>query len=71
MHQLIRDGEHRMLGQSTLTLIRSILNVEINATTPMLPSENPDTWNSHESIEITAKHKPRRQGKQEKRHLNI
>ena len=36
--------------------------VKIYATTAMLCLENPDTWNRHESIESTVKHKPRRQG---------
>ena len=32
------------------------------STGPMLSSENLDTWNRHEYIESTAKHKPRGQG---------
>ena len=65
MVQPIRDGDHKILGWTTSTLIGCILVVVIYATTPMLLLENPDTWNRHEFIESTAKHKPFRQGKKE------
>ena len=50
MDQPISDGDHKSLGGTTVTLIACIL-VIIYATTAMLTSENPDTWNTHESIE--------------------
>ena len=71
MDQPIRDGDHKILGGTTSTLIGCIIVVVIYATTAMLSSENPDTWNRHESIESTVKHKPRRQGKQEYCHINM
>ena len=52
MVQPIRDDDHKILGGTTSTLIGCIY-----ATTAMLPSENPDTSNRHESIESTAIHK--------------
>ena len=71
MDQPIRDGDHKILGGTTPPLIRCVLVVVIYATTAMLSSENPDSWNSHESIESTAKHKPRRQGNQKYCHINV
>ena len=70
MVQPIRDGDHKILRGTTSTLIRCILVVVIYVTTAMLSSENRDTWNGKESIESTAKHKPRRQGKQEYCYIN-
>ena len=45
--------------------------VVIYATTAMLSSENPDTWNRHKSIKSTMKNKPHRQGEQEYCHINM
>ena len=56
------DGDHRILGGTILTLIGCILVKVIYAITAMLFSDNPDTLNRHDSIESTAKYKPRRQG---------
>ena len=55
MDQLIRNGDHRILGETTSTLVGCILIVVIYATTAMLSSKNSDTWNRPESIELTAK----------------
>ena len=67
MDQQIRDGDHYIFS----TLIGCIVVVVIYATTAQLSSENPDTWNRQESIELTVKHKPRRQGKQEYCFINM
>ena len=50
MDQPIRDGDHRSLGGTTLTLIGCIFVEVIYATTAMFPSENPNTRNRLESI---------------------
>ena len=67
----IRDGDHKILGGTTSNLIGCTFLVVIFATTAMLSSENHDTWNRHESIESTVKHKPRRQVKQEYCKINM
>ena len=62
MDQPNRDSDHKILGGTTSTLIGCNLVVVIYATTAMISSENPDTWNRHWSIDLDAKHKPLRQG---------
>ena len=57
MDQPIRDGDHKVLGGTTSTLIGCILVVVIYVT-EMLYSENPDTWNKYDRIESTAKQQP-------------
>ena len=68
MDQQIRDN---ILEGTTSTLIGCIIVVVIYATTGTLSSVGPDTWNRHESIESTVKHKPSMQGKQEYCHVNV
>ena len=70
MDQTIRDGGHKILGGTTSSLIGFIL-VVIYATTKMLSSEIFGTRNRHKSIESTAKHKSRRQGKQKYFNINM
>ena len=56
MDQQMRDGDQRILGSTTSSLIGCILAV-IYVTTAILFSESPHTWDRHKSIESTAKHK--------------